>query len=60
MVLIFAILYTMHPQCEKLTEKLDFAGIIEKATPKKMCECLGCCDPGEGEPYCFFGFSEQM
>lgn len=39
---------------------MSFGGIEGKADSAKICECLGCCDPGaNGKGYCFFPFYEQ-
>lgn len=31
-----------------------------EATAAKLCECMGCCDPGkDGDGYCMFPFYNQ-
>lgn len=39
---------------------MSFGDIVGKATPEKLCECIGCCDPGEGSNYCFFEFAQDV
>lgn len=49
---------SLRERCEMFQVKFKTKGIEAKikkfATPKRICECLGCCDVPEGKPQCFF------